>query len=82
LLIAALHAANLATLTSTPMGSESKIRSLLRRPAHEKVFLLLPVGYPGEQATVPHRVAAPTRAVDHLDVDHLRKPLPDVMTFH
>ena len=35
--LAALQAANLCTLTSTPMGAESKIRALLGRPAYEKV---------------------------------------------
>ena len=52
-LIAAIHAAGLATLTHTPspMGFLSKI---LGRPANEKPFLLLPVGYPAEDATVPN----------------------------
>jgi len=55
-LIAALHNVGLATLTSTPMGAEVKIRELLGRPDTEKLFLLLPVGYPAEDATVPYRV--------------------------
>ena len=52
-LIAAIHAAGLATLTHTPspMGFLSKI---LGRPANEKPFLLLPIGYPAEDATVPN----------------------------
>lgn len=52
-LIAAIHAAGLATLTHTPspMGFLSKI---LDRPANEKPFLLLPVGYPAKDATVPN----------------------------
>lgn len=53
--LAALHNANLATLTSTPMGAEAKIRKLLGRPDSEKVFLLLPVGWPAKDATVPNR---------------------------
>lgn len=51
-LIAALHHAGLATLTHTPspMGFLSK---LLGRPAHERPYLLLVVGYPAEGAQVP-----------------------------
>jgi len=52
LLLAALHMAGLATLTHTPspMGFLSKI---LNRPKNEKPYLLIPVGYPAEEATVP-----------------------------
>jgi len=52
LLIAALHHAGLVTLTHTPspMGF---LNDLLGRPAHERPFLLLVVGYPAEGATVP-----------------------------
>lgn len=51
-LLAALHAAGLATLTHTPspMGFLSHI---LKRPANERPFLLIPVGYPAEGARVP-----------------------------
>ena len=51
-LIAALHWMGLATLTHTPspMGFLSQV---LRRPANEKPFLLLPVGFPAEDAEVP-----------------------------
>ena len=51
-LIAAIHAAGLVTLTHTPspMGFLSKI---LGRPSNEKPFLLLPVGYPADDAEVP-----------------------------
>eukprot|EP00523_Entomoneis_sp_CCMP467_P004685 CAMPEP_0168742820 /NCGR_PEP_ID=MMETSP0724-20121128/13238_1 /TAXON_ID=265536 /ORGANISM="Amphiprora sp., Strain CCMP467" /LENGTH=314 /DNA_ID=CAMNT_0008790391 /DNA_START=41 /DNA_END=985 /DNA_ORIENTATION=- len=55
MLIAAIHNANLVTLTSTPMGAEQGIRKLLGRPDHEKVMLLLPVGFPAHDATVPYR---------------------------
>ncbi|RHY19140.1 hypothetical protein DYB25_011947 [Aphanomyces astaci] len=67
LLITALHNANLATLTSTPMGAESKIRTILGRPANEKVYLLMPVGYPAADGTVPYRTDA-----------ELRKPMKDI----
>lgn len=51
-LIAALHHAGLATLTHTPspMGF---LNELLDRPAHERPYLLLVVGYPAEDARVP-----------------------------
>jgi len=51
-LIAALHWMGLATLTHTPnpMGFLNKI---LNRPANEKPFLVIPVGYPATDAEVP-----------------------------
>lgn len=51
-LIAALHNAGLASLTHTPspMGF---LNEILDRPANEKPFLLLVVGYPADGATVP-----------------------------
>jgi len=54
-LVTALHNVGLATLTSTPMGAEQAIREMLGRPDNEKLFLLLPVGYPASDATVPYR---------------------------
>ena len=52
MLITALHHAGLAALTHTPspMGF---LNEILGRPAHEKPFLLLVVGYPAADATVP-----------------------------
>jgi len=52
ILIAAIHNAGLVTLTHTPspMGFLGEI---LNRPNNEKPFLLLPVGYPAENAQVP-----------------------------
>jgi nitroreductase len=51
-LIAALHWMGLATLTHTPspMGFLSRI---LDRPANERPYLLIPVGYPAADAEVP-----------------------------
>lgn len=51
-LLAALHHAGLATLTHTPspMGFLGQI---LERPANERPFLLIPVGYPADDAKVP-----------------------------
>ena len=63
LLIAAIHHAGLVTLTHTPspMGFLSKV---LGRPPHERPYLLLPVGYPSVECTVP---------------DIQRKPLDDIL---
>jgi iodotyrosine deiodinase len=51
-LLAALHLSGLATLTHTPspMGFLQKI---LERPANERPFVLIPVGYPAPGAEVP-----------------------------
>jgi nitroreductase len=63
MLISAIHHAGLVTLTHTPspMGFLQKV---LRRPDHERAFLVLPVGYPAADATVP---------------DMERKPLDEIM---
>lgn len=52
LFIAAVHNLGLTTLTHTPspMGF---LRDLLGRPGHEHAMLLMPVGYPAEDAKVP-----------------------------
>lgn len=62
-LLAALHWCGLATLTHTPspMGFLAEI---LERPKNERPYLLIPVGYPADGATVP--------AID-------KKPLSEVM---
>lgn len=64
-LIAALHHAGLATLTHTPspMGFLSTV---LNRPANERAYLLLVVGYPAAEVRVP---------------DITKKPLDDIATF-
>lgn len=51
-LLAALHLSGLATLTHTPspMGFLSRI---LERPRNERPYVLIPVGYPAPDATVP-----------------------------
>jgi iodotyrosine deiodinase len=51
-LIAALHNAGLATLTHTP-SPMNFLNEILGRPANERPFLLLVVGYPAEDAQVP-----------------------------
>ena len=62
-LLAALHLASLSTLTHTPSPMRF-LNDILGRPAEERGFLLVPVGYPGSAATVPALV---------------RKPLDEVM---
>ncbi|MEO0325140.1 MAG: nitroreductase family protein [Myxococcota bacterium] len=52
MLIAALNDAGLATLTHTPSPMKF-LAELLGRPASERPFLLLPVGYPAEGCEVP-----------------------------
>jgi len=51
-LLAALHRSGLATLTHapSPMGF---LKEILGRPENERPFLLIPVGYPTEDAEVP-----------------------------
>lgn len=64
-LIAALHHAGLAMLTHTPSPMDF-LNDVLKRPAHEKPFLNLVVGYPGEGAKVPNI---------------MKKPLDEIATF-
>lgn len=65
MLITAIHQAGLVTLTHTPSPMGFLAR-LLHRPDYERPFLLLPVGYPAPDATVP--------AIT-------RKPLDQVLVF-
>lgn len=51
-LIAGLHHAGLATLTHTP-SPMAFLNEILDRPAHERPYLLLVVGYPADGAQVP-----------------------------
>ena len=64
-LLAAAHAAGLATLTHTPspMGFLSKV---LGRPEHERPFLLIPVGYPADDVRIPKAALS-------------KKPLDEIM---
>lgn len=63
--LAAVEAAGLCALahTPSPMGF---LRDLLERPAHERPFVVIPVGYPAEGAEVP---------------DLKRKPLEEIAVF-
>lgn len=51
-LLAALHRAGLATLTHTPSPMRF-LTEICERPAHERPFVVIPVGYPATGATVP-----------------------------
>ncbi|MFN0202806.1 MAG: nitroreductase family protein [Bacteroidia bacterium] len=65
-LISAIHHAGLVTLTHTPSPMDF-LTKILNRPVNERPFLLLPVGYPAEDATVP---------------DIGRKSLNEISTWH
>ncbi|MCB9064439.1 MAG: nitroreductase family protein [Chitinophagales bacterium] len=64
-LLAAIHNAGLVALTHTP-SPMNFLTDILKRPAHEKPFLLIPVGYPMDECLVPQLE---------------RKPLEDVATY-
>jgi nitroreductase len=63
MLLAALHNAGLATLTHTPSPMKF-LQEILGRPKNEVPFVLIPVGYPADDAKVP---------------DISRKPLDEIM---
>ncbi len=69
-LIAALHHMGLVTLTHTPspMGFLAK---LLGRPENERAYLLMPVGYPAANASVPV-----LRRKSFEDIAEFREPTP------
>lgn len=58
MLLCSFHQAGLATLTHTPspMGFLSDI---LQRPANERAYVVIPVGYPAENAEVPVIIKKP-----------------------
>ncbi len=62
ILLAALHHAGLATLTHTP-SPMAFLAEILGRPAHERAYLLIPVGYPAEGCQVPALVKKPLEEV-------------------
>lgn len=51
-LLAAIHHAGLVALTHTP-SPMNFLQKILERPDNERPFLLIPVGYAAEDATVP-----------------------------
>lgn len=66
MLLAAAQHAGLATLTHTPSPMKF-LTEVLGRPANERPYLLIPVGYPAEDCQVP--------AIE-------RKPLDEIMVVH
>lgn len=52
MLLASLHLAGLATLTHTPSPMRF-LSEILDRPPNERPYVLIPVGYPAEDAQVP-----------------------------
>lgn len=65
MLLTAAHMAGLATLTHTPSPMKF-LAEVLNRPEHERPFMLIPMGYPAADATVP---------------DIGRKPLEEIGVF-
>lgn len=66
MLLAALHSAGLATLTHTPSPMRF-LNSILKRPATEKPLMIIVVGHPAIDASVP---------------DISRKSLDEIASFH
>ena len=66
MLLAAAQHAGLATLTHTPSPMKF-LTEVLGRPAHERPYLLIPVGYPADNCEVP---------------DINRKPLDEILVVH
>ena len=62
LLLAALHWSGLATLTHTPSPMKF-LAEILGRPANERAFVLIPVGYPTDDAQVPAITKKPLDAI-------------------
>jgi nitroreductase len=65
-LIAALHHAGLTALTHTPNPMKF-LNTLLQRPSSEKPVMILAVGHPADDATVPA-------------VAKIKKPLEEILT--
>ncbi len=68
LLITALHTAGLSTLTHTP-NPMAFLNTLLKRPDNEKPVMILTVGHPAPNATVPRAAT-------------MKKSIKDIMTTH
>jgi nitroreductase len=61
-LLAALNDAGLATLTHTP-SPMSFLSEVLERPENERAYVVIPVGYPADDADVPVITKKPLEAV-------------------
>ncbi|MCC5822216.1 MAG: nitroreductase family protein [Phycisphaerales bacterium] len=65
MLLTAAHMAGLATVTHTPSPMKF-LGEVLGRPEHERAFMLIPMGHPADDATVPKIT---------------KKPLEDIAVF-
>lgn len=61
-LLSAIHQAGLCSLTHTP-SPMNFLEQLLERPKNERAMLLIPVGYPAENAQVPNIQRKPLEEV-------------------
>ncbi len=69
LFIAALHEMGLATLTHTP-NPMAFLSRVLGRPAHERPYILFPIGYPAADCEVPDLRRKPlSEALEYCPVD-------------
>lgn len=68
ILLAALHHSGLVSLTHTPNPMKF-LNRMLGRPASEKPVMIIAVGHPAENATVPA-------------VAKIKKPLPEILTVY
>ncbi len=64
--LAAAQHAGLATLTHTP-SPMAFLSRILERPAHERPFLLVPLGYPADDCVVPEISRKPLERIMVLD---------------
>ncbi|WP_433351012.1 nitroreductase family protein [Micromonospora sp. CA-111912] len=62
MLITALHLSGLATLTHTPSPMRF-LNEICERPAEERAYVVMPVGYPVEGVTVPELTRKPLSEV-------------------
>jgi iodotyrosine deiodinase len=64
ILLTALQCAGLNSVVTTPLNCGPALKTLLNRPANEKLLVLMPVGYATEDCTIP---------------DLHRKPVDEIM---
>lgn len=53
ILLCAFQCAGLSSLVTTPLNCGPTLSCLLNRPKNEKLLVLLPVGYPADDCTIP-----------------------------
>jgi iodotyrosine deiodinase len=63
-LLSAIHNAGLVALTHTPSPMKF-LTKILERPDNERPFLLIPVGYPADDAQVPALTRKPLEEISH-----------------